>query len=218
MINIKSGEEVNNKTRRYLAYILRDKEYFPDFLRNYILNSFVAFFRGDVLFDKATVNENKYLLFVVVDINGSWNNKLNKYHSIEKGRKQYYNFLELWNNKNYGTYKVWDYVLDELHKSHYHVFVLDISPFKKIVDEFDKGRYSKMFSDDDLKNYNITKVKNGRPSILYATLKKLPEAKNVFKKRIEKEFGTILNDEIDVEEYDIIPFKRDEIMNYEKEN
>lgn len=218
MINIESGTYINNKTRRYLAYILRDKDYFPDFLRNYLLNSCVAFFRGDVLFDNATMNKNKYLLFVVVDINGSWNNKLNKYHSIDKGRKQYYNFLELWNTKNYGTYKVWDYVLDELHKSHYHVFVLDISPFEKIVDKFDKGRYSMMFSDEELKKYNITKVKNGTPSILYATLKKLPEAKSIFKKRVEKEFGVVLKEDIEVEEYDIIPFKIDEIMNYEKED
>jgi hypothetical protein len=218
MTQFKSGEGVSNKTRAYLAYVLRDRDYFPDFIRNYLLNNFVAFFRGDILFDKATGNTNTNLLFVVVDINGSWNDKLQKYHSVERGRKQFYDFMKLWNEKNINTYKVWDYVVEDLHLSHYHVFVLDISPFENTIAEFDKGNYSKMFTDEELKKYNITKIKNGKPSILYATLKKLPEAKEVFKNRIKKEFGTILTEDIDVEEYDIPPFKRNEIMNYEKKD
>lgn len=211
-MRITNGELIENKTRKYLALILRDKSEWPDYLRNYLINNYVGFFRGDVEFNNATGNKNQNLLFVVVDINGEWVPQLGRYKSIAKGRRDYKNFLLQWRQKKTGGYKVWDYVINDLHKSNHHVFVLDISNFRKTVEAFDEGKYSEMFNDAELRKLGVTKTKNGQLSSLYATFKKLPEAKSLFQKRIEKEFGVIISDD-NISELDIPPIRKQEYLN-----
>ena len=215
-MNFIRGEIYDNKAGRYLKPLLNNRELYPTYLKNYLLKNYCGCFIADLQYSE--LFPDQYLLFIVVDINGEYVDKMQQYRSIERGRRDYKEFLKQWQAKKVGGYKVYDYVWGDLDTSHRHVFVLGIGDYKKAQDYFKKGQYSKMFSEGDLKKLNITKTKGGKLSNLYATFTKSKEAKKLFKERIEREFGTVLSDvEIDkVVEYDVPPINKHEILNYEK--
>lgn len=210
------GEVYNTKAGSYLKPLLNDGAYYPAYLKNYLLRNYCGCFIGDLQYSE--LFPDKYLLFIVVDINGEFVERMGQYRSIEKGRKDYKEFLKQWQSKKVGGYKVYDYVWGDLDKSHRHVFVLNIDNYKLAKDYFDKGQYSKMFNQAELKKLNITKTKGGQLSSLYATFTKSEHAKQLFKNRIEKEFGTVLTDaeigKIADFEADVPPNKKFEILNY----
>lgn len=212
-MNFIRGEIFDNKTNKYLKPILNDGAYYPTYLKNYLLKNYCGCFIADLQYSE--LFPDQYLLFIVVDINGEYVDKMQQYRSIERGRRDYKEFLKQWQTKKVGGYKVYDYVWGDLDKSHRHVFVLNIENYKEAKDYFDKGQYSKMFNQAELKKLNITKTKGGKLSRLYATFTKSESAKQLFKERVEKEFGTVLNDvEVEqVDEFDTPPLKRNEVLN-----
>lgn len=222
MIKLEKGKCYENRTKKYLSIILLEC---PDWIKSYLLRTnpmkqlvnINGIFRDDTEYRNATGDTNPYLLFVVVDINGEYLHTMNKYRSIENGRVEFRNFLKLFEqNKKWGRY---NYVFDSnLYGSHRHVFVLNIKEWAKSVDEFDGGNYSKMFTLPELKKLKVYKMDGKVPNSLYQTLTADPEAKYLFKARVEKEFGTILGD-VDVEkvvELDIPSSPKMEVLNFDK--
>ena len=217
----REGEIHFNRSLKYLHHCLKDC---PKWLTDYLLKlnakkeyaNIVGFFRGDLEYSDATGDKNNHLLFVLVDINGEYVEKLNKYKSIELGRRDFKTFLkEFRKNHKWGYY---DYVFGDLYHSHRHVFVINLGNWSKSIEMFDEGKYSQMFTDEELKRLGITKTIGGNPNHLYLTFKADKTAKSLFQTRIRNEFGTVLSekDMEDVTELDIKFLPQDEILNYKK--
>jgi len=223
MIVFQKGQVYNNRSKKYLGSILYDC---PSWIKSYILKTTHkgtlancnGFFLGDLEYRSATKDTHKYLLFIVTDINGEYNETKCIYKNISSGRNDFRSFLkEFRKNKKYGH---WDYVFGDLYHSHRHVFVFDMSQWSKSFDAFEEGKYSKMFTQDELKRIGITKVRGGKINEIWQTFTGDISAKEIFKKRIQKEFGTILKDDdvatMDTKELDIKYFPQQEILHYTK--
>lgn len=212
------GEVYSNRTIRYLGHIMTGS---PAWIKKYILKpnpagelaNVTGFFRGDIEYTEATGDNYDYLLFVLVDINGEYVKRTQQYKSIEAGRREFKQFLtDFRSNKKHSHY---DYVFGDLNSSHRHVFVFDVGTWAKSVDAFDAGKYSEMFNDEELKQLGIHKTYKGEINTIWQTFKGDKKAKNLFIKRIEKEFGTLLKDSdiADVKELDIPIIKNQEYLN-----
>lgn len=225
----KKGEAITNRTRSYLSNIIDSCS--PSYIKNYIcearrtkdgwkLCNTVGFFRNDLEFEDTFPDLHKHLMFILVDINGEWDDIKGKYKNIYGGREKFQRFTKEFRSKKKAFH--WDYPFDDPYKGCLHCFVFDmeqygvpIKDWSVAFDKFDEGKYSQMFTKDELsKLTGVNKTGN-----IWKTLIGDGD-KTVLKKRIEQQFGTVLMDK-DVAEYSEldIPFlQRDEVLNYSKFN
>lgn len=220
---------VTNRTRSYLSNIIISHS--PQYIKEYIcetrktkdgyrLCNTRGFFRGDLEFQDTFPNLHKHLLFILVDINGEYNELIGKHVNIYKGREKFKKFTREFRSKKRAFH--WDYPFDDPFTGNLHCFVFDMTQYgvpvkdwSKTLDEFDKGNYSQMFTKEELGNLKgISKESN-----LWKTLSGQKD-KELLKKRVEQHFGTILTDE-DVKDYDNLdlpPLPREECLNWSKFN
>lgn len=227
-MNILRGETISNKTRSYLSNIIDSHS--PSWIREYIceakrtkngwkLCNTLGFFRNDLEFQD-TFKDAHHLMFILVDINGEWDDIKGKYVNIYSAREKFNRFTKTFRSRKKGFH--WDYSYGDPYTSNLHVFVFDMqaygTPVKdwtKTLDKFDEGLYSQMFSIDELsKLTNINKTGN-----IWKTLIGNKD-KNVLKERIKAQFGTVLVDDDvkHIKELDIKPLPRFEVLNWAKFN
>jgi len=224
------GHAYKNRTRSYLSNII-DSNLSPNWVRNYLceakrtkdgwkLCNTVGFFRSDLEFEYTFPLLDKHLMFILVDINGEWDEVKGKYKNIYLGREKFNKFTKEFRSRKKVFH--WDYPYGNPYTSHLHCFVFDMKQYgipvkdwSKALDKFDEGLYSQMFTKEELsKLTGINKTGN-----IWKTLIGDGD-KTVLKKRIEQQFGTILKD-VDVKcvtELDIPYLKREEFLNYDKFN
>jgi hypothetical protein len=229
-MNFTKGECFSNRTRSYLSNII-DSTLTPNWIRSYIteakrtkdgwkLCNTVGFFRNDLEFQDTFPDLHKHLMFILVDINGEWDDIKGKYKNIYAGREKFQRFTKEFRSKKKAFH--WDYPFDDPFKGYLHCFVFDMEQYgmpvkdwSKSIDKFDEGKYSQMFTREELsKLTGVNKTGN-----IWKTLVGDGD-KTVLKKRIEQQFGTVLRD-VDVAEHtelDIPYLKRDEILHYDKFN
>jgi len=224
------GKTIQNKTRSYLSNII-DSTLTPNWIRSYItearrtkdgwkLCNTVGFFRNDLEFEDTFPELHKHLMFILVDINGEWDDLKGKYKNIYAGRDKFKKFTKEFRSKKKSFH--WDYPFDDPYKGYLHCFVFDMEQYgvpvkdwSKSLDMFDEGKYSQMFTKEELSK--LTGI--NKAGSIWKTLVGDGD-KTVLKQRIEKQFGTILMDK-DVEhmvELDIKPLPRFEVLNYDKFN
>ena len=228
-MKLEVGKTVQNQTRSYLSNIIDSVS--PSWIKKYIceakrtkdgwkLCNTVGFFRSDLEFEDTFPLLDKHLMFILVDINGEWDEVKGKYKNIYLGREKFNKFTKEFRSRKKVFH--WDYPYGNPYTSHLHCFVFDMKQYgipakdwSKALDKFDEGLHSQMFTKEELSKFTgINKTGN-----IWKTLIGNGD-KMVLKKRIEQQFGTILKD-VDVEhmtELDIKPLMRDECLNWSKFN
>lgn len=227
-MKFKQGESITNKTRSYLSNIITTSS--PNWVREYLcevkrtkdgwkLCNTVGFFRSDLEFEDTFPEMHKHLMFILVDINGEWDDVKGKYKNIYVGRDKFKKFTKEFRSKKRNFH--WDYPYDDPFKGYLHCFVFDMTAYgipvkdwSKTLDNFDQGHYSQMFTKEELAKWNTAKTGNVWKTLIG------DGDKTVLKQRIEKQFGTVLRD-VDVEghtELDIPYLKREEYLNFDKFN
>lgn len=230
-MNFKKGEAITNRTRSYLSNIIDSPNCTPNWIRSYIceakrtkdgwkLCNTVGFFRNDLEFEDTFPDLHKHLMFILVDINGEWDDIKGKYKNIYAGREKFQRFTKEFRRKKKAFH--WDYPFDNPYTGYLHCFVFDMEQYgvpvkdwSKAFDKFDEGKYSQMFTKEELSK--LTGI--NKAGSIWKTLIG-DRDKSVLKKRIEQQFGTVLMDR-DVEhlaELDIKPLSRFEVLNYDKFN
>lgn len=220
---------VTNRTRSYLSNIIISHS--PQYIKQYIcetrrtkdgyrLCNTRGFFRGDLEFQDTFPNLHKHLLFVLVDINGEYNELIQKHVNIYKGREKFKKFTKEFRSKKRAFH--WDYPFDDPFTGTLHCFVFDMTQYgvpvkdwSKALDEFDEGNYSKMFTKKELEGLKgINKESN-----LWKTLTGNSD-KEILKQRIKDQFGTVLTREElkSYSELDIKPIPKFEMLNWAKFN
>ena len=159
------GHAYKNRTRSYLSNII-DSNLSPNWVRNYLceakrtkdgwkLCNTVGFFRSDLEFEYTFPLLDKHLMFILVDINGEWDEVKGKYKNIYLGREKFNKFTKEFRSRK----KVfrWDYPYGNPYTSHLHCFVFDMKQYgipvkdwSKALDKFDEGLYSQMFTKEEL--------------------------------------------------------------------
>ena len=215
---------INNRTRRYLYPIintfgktfLQELDNITAYTKTYTGSTILSISISDLIYYRC--KGFKTCLFIVFDINGVFDHKKDKYINPIEARKRFYNFLVFARtNKNY----VDDYQLK--HKKQ-HCVVVNILEFQRSYESFLKGKYSEMYTREQLKflGYEpFSKVgANQEPNRNFIVLTKDKDlGKVVLKKAIQETYG--VNDAPEnPDEYDIPWDLYEEVLNFEyaKEN
>jgi hypothetical protein len=214
-----------NRSKKYLFPILNT--YGPTFIKQ--LDSLTNYVKGypisqsileigisDVLYYRAKnmghihIKDYPYL-FIVFDINGIFNPEKNTYLNIGEGRNRFSLFLKyIRSNKNY--------VCDYWYKKHQHCIVFNLYNFSTAFERFIESKYSKMYTDEDLKILKIPQytykgeTKYHVPE--YVVLKKIKDAgKKYLQNKIYESYGIDVIPE-DPKEFDIPWFPESEFLNF----
>ena len=176
---------LENKTRKYLYPPLISLG--RDFINHFTKQNKMAFGINDVIthFCNIFYENSLFILLKPESVNFQF-------------------FLEWLQSKDY---YVNDYSYDSLLFGKYHIIVIKY-PVKTAYQNFLEGKYSQMFTENEIKKYFKKEDTIG-------ILKKEKSQKEKFKKMIQKEFeyqGLITD--FFIEEYDIIFSKNQEIFNY----
>jgi len=175
-MKLELGKIFINPTARFLTPIFNS--YNITFLQNFNLvrNHLLGFAIGDVKYDKAKKKEHSYLLFAAYSVNGSYDCTRKRFLNSKNGKTIFLNFLK---SIRKSSYYYDDYIYDE--KIHIVIYSLP-QQYNKSYDEFIKGKYSKMFSEEEIKEL-FTHEDN------IAVLKKLPHYKETFINQIKYKFS-----------------------------
>ncbi len=224
------GKTVQNRTRSYLSNIIDSvspswiKEYLCEARRTkegYKLCNTVGFFRNDLEFEDTFPNLHKHLMFILVDINGEWDDIKGKYKNIYSGREKFQRFTKEFRSKKKNFH--WDYPYDDPFKGYLHCFVFDMTAYgvpvkdwSKSLDKFDEGQYSQMFTKEELAK--LTGI--NKAGSIWKTLVGDKQHRDVLKTRIEKQFNMVIShkDLPETDELDLPFEKRQEILNWDKFN
>ena len=123
-------------------------------------------------------------------------------------------FMSYLKSSRKSSWYVADYVLKPNER---HVFCFKVDPvYYQAFKAFAKGLYSQMFTKEQLKDFGLKQVKNGKPDALYAVFHKTPDGIRVLSKSIKTRFGTDVLPENPME-YDLPPNIHDEVLNYNYE-
>lgn len=187
-IEVEKGKFKLNKTRLYLLPIF--KEYGEAF--GVYLNSVfkLACGVGDIVLSKSGVNYNQHI-FILLDTTMS---------------REY--FLKFLNWIRVQSYYEDDYVFGNISNSFSHMIVLKVpEKFKDLLPKFKKGKYSSMYSQEEISDYfkNFPKIAS--------VLMRSSDIKPTFIKTINKIFGSNIED-FDIEDYELEfpPNKQEELF------
>lgn len=215
MIEITIGKLHINKSQKYLSPILNsfNKNFFNMMLA--IKKHINCYAIGDVKYNKVKQIGKEYLLFVVVDRFGPFNQIKKMYQDDKIGVNNFNNFLRY--------FRASEYFFDDYpfeHKSpNLHCLVIKLpDKWEYAYKEFLNSRYSKMYTPEDLAECKIQKNNSkGYLSPTYAVLTKAPEYRDIFCQKLNEHYGTNIEfDYDDDREFDLPILKHEEILNYEK--
>jgi hypothetical protein len=191
-MQIEIGKYYINKTWKYLLPCL--KSYGSTFTAKY--NSLFKLAVGihDGLLD-GTEYENKRLIYILID---------------KRYKPKIATNIMLW--LRYQPYVLTDYAFDDLEEGRKHMFVLEIpKEHNDTYDEFIKGNYSKMYSNDDIEKLAF------KPDVK-DVLNRTENAYQDFIKKVKLSFGTDLKKtDLIGAELDFPIEKNKEMFNYREE-
>lgn len=193
-LNVNTKGLYINRTAKYFAPILRC--YGKNFVKSMNKLRIKAFAIGDLNYSDSLTD----YIYCVVNIYPS-----NSFSSV----------LEFLSNKEYF---IDDYIFSL--KNSLHCIVLK-NPRPGAVDAFLKGKYSKMYSIEDIERFFLkTVVVNSieRYTDVYSVLTKRSDYDNIFIEKLNKEFNTTVNKLEESVEYDYTPIRGEEILNLEEES
>ncbi len=175
-MTLKLGIIIINPTARFLTPILNS--FNTTFIQNFntVRSHILGFAIGDVKYDKVKKQSHKYLLFTAYSVNGQFDSSRKRFLNAKSSRTSFLNYLKYIRNIRY-YYD--DYIYDK--NIHIVVYLLP-EKFNKAYDEFIQGNYSKMFSEEEIKDLFTLKEN-------IAVLKKLPEYKEIFINKIKQAFS-----------------------------
>lgn len=205
---LKKGERYKNQTDKWLRPILA--HVLPDYLKKYFRLadynlSVLGYFRGDVLYQDATLDDAKSLIFIVLDIKGLWFEKTQRYKDEVKGESDFYRFLtELRKSR----FAYCDYS-SSFNNRKIHICVFNLEGWEQAFENFDKGKYSHCFSESEIAKL---KFDNNREILWIA--RKTEDAKRLFEEKLRQRFGTSQLPDGDIE-YEIAPIRKEEWLNEE---
>lgn len=205
-IKIQIGKIFMNRTRKYLLPLI--KKYGDEFTFHINQLSKVAVGIGDMVVKKCGFQHEKHL-FILVD-----------------SRYKPFRFVSTLNwIREHQSYED-DYVFGNIQSSRFHMIVIRIpDSYLESMEHFRDGRYSKMYSSDDVRQLFSTDGKTGFDRTLYETIiKVLVHDHNYmveFAEQVKLEFQFSDHDysvhDIDPEsEFDLPMSKFEEIFNYKK--
>lgn len=190
-MEVRPGKPYNNRTKRYLGPI--SKVYGKGISQGLSMNQSLFWAIDDVKY--SIFNEdNKYKLFILIDIYGVYDNKALEHVNKDKWLKFNSRFIKAARrNKYYLDDYIWDLRLN------YHVLVFKIpDEYKNAYDNFLADKFSEMYTLEQIQKLDIRKKKN---LFTYEVLTKDPEFKSQVIERINNLYGTNL-EELDDREYD----------------
>lgn len=201
--NLNKGDLYQNQTFKWLRPIL--SYVLPEYLKKYMKLSdynikVLGYFRGDFLYEDATLDDSKDLMFVVFDVNGKIVGK--KYKSTKIGKEHFYEFLEQVRKSKYGYC---DYPC-KFENRDIHIVVFKLNGWDQSFINFDNGKYSKIFTKTEFSKLTFTNKQE-----IHWIINKKEEAKKLFKKKLEERFGTKVLP--DTTEYEIKPLTKEEWLN-----
>lgn len=158
------------------------------------------------------LKDNPYL-FIVIDTRGPYNERKDLFFNPAEGKKRFGLFLKyVRTNKHY----IDDYWFD----NNQHCIVISINDFQNAYCNFICSRYSKMYTNEELKTIKFPKTKafKGKEYLsaewVVLTKYKPDEAKQVLQKAIYESYGVNFTPD-NPDEYDIPWMVEDEILNNE---
>ena len=206
-------KQVINQTRKYLVQQLIS--YGNEFMTNLKKNNILMYAIQD--YGIHTTEGSKKIepyIYMLLDVNGP--QKYGHYINLHKGRVDFASSLEFF--QKHSSY-VTDYCYDSNKVGHLHVIVVKL-PFIDKFNHFLNGKYSKMYSQHELDAWIVKNVivKENKQTKTYLTDQYSVLTKNVnyfpmFKEQVLNEFGTIIEDNGDIE-YDFPPHLYNEILRY----
>lgn len=175
---------VNNRTRQYLSPILHT---FPVlWKKEHEKANIVCYAVMDALYYKAKKSEFKQLLFVVFKNN----------QSLVNASRQIKGFFD-------------EYPYDK----DFYVCVFEIpKEFTNAYKQFLIGKYSHMYTKQQLSQISIPHIHQGKINNTYLVLTRNSMALEYYKKEVKTVFGSDAAD--DPEEYDIPPRIKQEVINF----
>lgn len=188
---------IKNQSLEYLYPLL--SKFGNTFMTEFKQNCALAITVGDYCYDEVR-NFKTYAIFLVFDINGTFNETAKKYNNIKKARQSFKDFLKfLRKHKSYLD----DYVYTV--KGHQHVVILKFPEgYEKAAENMLSGRFKEIYKPEDINSIRSEHVKKIYKGSI--TVKEVAE-------RINFKFGTTIS-EADVQDIlDYTPIKREEILN-----
>ena len=169
---------------------------------------------GDELTQK--FNNIKWLAFGINDRN---------YKEDLKDGDYIFCLCNITNNKHFDEFisyirKQYFYFDDYIYsiRKNLHVVVIN-NPRRDIIPHFLSGKYSQMFSKEDIDRIYLKKIRvNGveKYTDVYSILKKFDAYKNIFLDKLYLEFGSsVIEGDY---EYDLPPLLNEEVFNYDEES
>lgn len=196
-----------NQTRKYL--VQQVQHYGIEFMKNLSLLEVLMYGIHDY---KAVITGSKNIepnIYILVDVNGE--KKYDVYLDQLKARRLFQEALSYF--KNHHSY-VADYCYDSNKTGHLHVIVLKL-PFVEKLTLFLQGRYSEMYSDEELSKWFIKSTKKGMTQ-QWSVLTKDKNYRSSFKEQLISEFGKLnITEESLTGELDFPPNLKNEILRYD---
>lgn len=192
-MEIKLNNLYLNKTWRFLIPCL--KGHGAAFIERFDPLFKLAVGVGDSFLEKAPVLEDKKPLFIMID--------------KEFNKTQVTYFL---NWVQYQSYFITEYCpCPEIETSRRHMIVIAVPKiYNDAYDHFLKGRYSKMYSENDIEFLFSSQFRIKEKEILSQTSTALKEHLD----NVKKEFGSIPNGSKHIPEYELPPKKKEEVFFY----
>lgn len=218
MIQVELGKfYTKNKTVRYLLPVINTYSNEWKYQFKNANAGLLAVAVGDIKYDSAKGIKTEYALFMLFDINGQFDVNKRSHTDPMLGRTIFNAFLK---QARKSIHHIDDYYFNPIHngtKQNHLCCVVTKVPkkYKKSYDAFLQGAYSKMYSDDDIKELGIAKkLSDDSISPIWSVLKKDKQYKKHFEQIINDKFDThITIEEKDERELDFPPKISEEWFN-----
>lgn len=181
--SIEKGKLLHNKVLRYLVPALR--EYGSEFLNKFVKLS--SSWSGFTIGIDGQLFDNKLACFC-----------------IDTHTENFNEFLDFIQEQDYlCEHRYYDITKD------IYLFVIEF-PFKEAFKLFLEGKYSKMYTNEQINKYFVIR-NNGKVTPIYSVLTKNPNYEREFLRRIQRDFDTDVIPEGEFE-YDYPPFINQEVI------
>ena len=212
MIRFTLGRVFVNKTLRYLAPILNayaEKELNCFYI---VRGAILAYTIGDEEYKRIKgYSDADNLLFVVIDGNGSFDARKGLYKSKPLGGRNLNSFLKEFRSS---PFYYDDYPFGSMDDNK-HVAVVRIPDrWSRSYKNFLKGKYSHMYTEKDMDLCMFAPKIGGMVSTVYQVLTKDPAYEQDYIGKVKEFYRTSTIPDV-IEEYDLPPFPRYEILNYQ---
>jgi len=160
----------------------------------------------DWIYKKVKRIEHKGMLFILIDKNGKFDSKKERYVNLQKSKANFNSFLGyIREHKSY----VDDYLFD-FKLRHHHMIVIRLPDrFEKSYEPFLNGEYSKMYTEEEVAEMGFNKAKG--------VFNKSEDYKKVFLDKINQEFNCTLRlEDLGDRELELPPNIKEETFNFKQ--